>query len=337
MSDYEGIWILCEFDEQRSISRTTLELLGLGRQLADDMSELLCAIFIGEGVESAGEESITRGADRVYTVETPSLNTYNPDLYLSALEELWRDCKPYALLAGHTTLGQDILPRFAARLKTRVLTDCVQIRHDKDSGALLMTKPIYGGNALAVFSCNSFPKMATVRMRTNTPLPIDNSRKGEIIRRDSTLEPGNLRIKMISRVNEEAAAIRLEDAPIVVSGGRGIGGADGFDKLRESAELLGGAIGASRPPCDLGWASPSSQVGFTGRIVAPKLYVAVGVSGAMQHISGISESKCIVAINSDADANIFNFSDYGVVGDYKEVFPSFVEKLEELLNTQIEV
>ena len=332
MSKYEGIWILGELDEQGFVSRTTLELLGLGRRLADDMSEHLCAIFIGEDTASVAEESISRGSDRVYTIEDPSLCAYNFDLYLSVLEELWRDCRPHVLLAGHTALGQDLLPRLAARLKTRVLTDCIQLTMDKEAGALLMTKPIYGGNALAVFSCESLPKMATVRMRTNRPLDIDTSREGEIFRCDFPLDPNTAGKKTISRIKVENGAMKLEDAAIVVSGGRGIGGPDGFNTLRKSAELLGGAVGASRPPCDLGWISPSSQVGFTGRVVAPRLYVAVGISGAMQHISGISESKCIVAINNDAGANIFNFADYGIVGNYREVLPSFIENLGELLS-----
>jgi electron transfer flavoprotein alpha subunit len=333
MNNYEDFWILGERDEQGMVSRITLELLNLGRQVADAMAERLCTVFIGDDIKSAAEETISRGSDRVYTLEDPSLATYSPDLYLSALEDLWREHRPRAVLAGHTAFGQDMLPRLAVRLNTRVVTDCVEVTVEKETGTLLMTKPIYGGNALAVYRCESLPPMATVRMRTSDPAEKNTSREGEIIKHSFTPQQKDVRTKIVSRVRDESEALKLSDAPVVIAGGRGMGGPHGFAQLQECARVLGGALGASRPPCDLGWISSSSQVGFTGHVVAPRLYMAVGISGAMQHISGISESKNIVAVNNDPNAGIFNFADYGVVGDYREVLPAFAGKLEDLLNS----
>jgi electron transfer flavoprotein alpha subunit len=195
----------------------------------------------------------------------------------------------------------------------------------------LQTKPVYGGNAQAVFVCESYPQIATVRVKAMTPLEKDTSRKGDIITIDAGLDPSAVRTKVMEKVPEKVEGIRLEDAKVVVSGGRGIGSAEGFKQLEELARLLKGAMGASRPPCDNGWVPAGAQIGLTGKIVTPELYIAVALSGSSQHMSGCSGAKAIVAINKDPEANIFREARFGVVGDWKKVIPAFTNKLKELL------
>jgi electron transfer flavoprotein alpha subunit len=224
----------------------------------------------------------------------------------------------------------DLAPRLSFRLETGLTTDCVDLSIDPASKLLLQTKPVYGGNALAVYVCETRPQMVTVRSKMMSPLDRDDSRKGEVIAFDPKIDDSLIRTEVIERVKEETEWVKLEDADVVVSGGRGIGDPSGFKQIEELARLLGGAIGASRPPCDLKWVPSTHQVGLTGKIVIPDLYIAVGISGASQHLAGMSESKRIVAINEDQKANIFDVAHYGVVGDYREVLPSFIKKVSEL-------
>jgi electron transfer flavoprotein alpha subunit len=237
---------------------------------------------------------------------------------------------PDIILADHTSIGQEVAPRLAFRLKTRLITDCIDLAIDPDSMLLLQTKMVYGGNALAVYTSELKPQMATIRAKTMSPIERDDSRKGNTIRFDPRIDASSIRTELIERVKEEKKEIGIEDADIVISGGRGIGSREGFSQLKELDRLLNGAYGGSRPPCDLGWVPSSHQVGLTGKIIAPSLYIAVGISGATQHIVGISGAKKIVAINKDPNANIFRVADYGVIGDYREVLPSLIEKVREL-------
>jgi len=232
---------------------------------------------------------------------------------------------------GQTSIGRDLAPRLAFRLNTAVSMDCIELAIDPDSKLMLQTKPVYGGNALATFTCESYPQIATVRAKTMSPLERNASRQGEVIATKTALDPSAIRTKVLEKVPEEITGIKLEDAEVVVTGGRGIGGSDGFKQLEELAELLNGAVGATRPPCDNSWVPDGWQVGLTGKIVSPDLYIAVAVSGASQHVSGCSGSKNIVAINKDPDANIFKVAHFGIVGDWKKVIPVFTNKVKELL------
>jgi len=209
--------------------------------------------------------------------------------------------------------------------------DCLELAIDPDSKLMLQTKPVYGGNAQAIFTCESYPQMATVRVKAMTPLERDASRQGEVVAIKAELDPSAIRTKVLEKVPEEVEGIKLEDAEVVVSGGRGIGSAEGFKQLEELAKILRGAVGATRPPCDNGWVSDLLQVGLTGKIVAPELYIGVALSGSSQHMSGCSGSKNIVAINKDPEANIFKVAQFGVVGDWKKVLPAFTDKVKELL------
>jgi electron transfer flavoprotein alpha subunit len=327
MNGYEGIWLLCEVEERGTLSRITLELLGLAREVAEKASTKLYAVLVGVDVDDAAAKSLGFGAEQALVCQHPLLADYNGEVFVEVLENLINQHNPVALLAGHTSIGQDLIPRLAARLNTRAVTDCVGITFDEKSEDLLMTKPVYGGNALAVFACDARPQMVTVRRGVGaTPEP-NAAPTGRVVHVDFAPASDPARIRFIKRVHEEAGGAKLEDADVVVSGGRGIGGTDGFEQLRRLARLLGGALGASRPPCDMGWMPSSCQVGLTGKVVAPKVYFAIAISGAMQHITGMSESQRIIAINKDENAHIFKMADYGVIGDYREILPPFMEKI----------
>jgi len=254
------------------------------------------------------------------------------DSYVDALEKLCHEVKPNILLVGQTPMGRDLAPRLAFRLGTGVTLDCLDLKIEPQSKLMVQTKPVYGGNALAEIVCEKTrPQMATVRPKTMEPLARNDSRKGEIINFDPKLDASKIRARFVERVKEKVEGVKLEDANVVVCGGRGIGGPDNFAMLKELAKILGAALGASRPPCDNGWVPATLQIGLTGKIVSPTLYIAVAVSGASQHLSGCSGAKNIIAINKDSEANIFKVARYGVVGDYKKIMPPFTNKVKELL------
>jgi electron transfer flavoprotein alpha subunit len=235
------------------------------------------------------------------------------------------------MLLGHTDLGTDLAPRLNGRLGGGLAMDCQAISVDPASKLLVATRPVFGGNAYAkVVSKAARPQMATIRAKTVPPAERNDSRQGKIIPLEGKIDPSSLKVKVVNRVKEQVEGIKLEDAEVVVSGGRGIGSAQNYEMIRELARVLGGAVGATRPACDEGWAPVTVQVGQSGKVVTPKVYIAVALSGAMSHIAGCLGSKVIVAINKDKDANIFNVAHLGIVGDYKEVLPALTAKLKEL-------
>lgn len=331
MADSKGV-LICGEQAGGKLASITAELLGIGRKLADELGEELSAVLLGEHVGDAAQEAISFGADKVYVIEDASLKEYTTDPYVEALDKLCQEMKPNILLMGQTAIGRDLAPRLAFRLGTGLTTDCIELGIDPDTKLMLQTKPVYGGNALAIVVCEQTrPQMATVRPKSQEPLECDTSRKGEIVKFDAGIDASKLRAKFTDRVMAEVEGVKLEDAEVVVCGGRGMGGPENFPQLQELAKMLGGAVGATRPPCDSGWVPTTIQVGLTGKIVTPTLYIGIGVSGASQHLSGCSGSKNIVAINKDPEANIFKVAQYGVVGDYKKVLPPFVQKVKELL------
>jgi len=330
MSEYKGIMIYGEVTNGKLAAITT-ELLGCGRKLADDLGQQLCAVLVGSGISSLAQEVIAYGADKVYVIDDPLLKDYQTDSNVLVMEKLVKQVMPQILILGQTSIGRDLAPRLAFRLETAASVDCVELAIDPDSKLLLQTRPVYGGNALAIFTCQSYPQMATVRAKAMSPLEPDASRQGEVITVDAGLDPSAIRTKVLEKAQEEVAGIKLEEAEVVVTGGRGIGGAEGFKQLDELAKILKGAVGATRPPCDNGWVPDGAQVGLTGKIVAPDLYIAVALSGSSQHMSGCSGSKNIIAINKDPEANIMKVARFGVVGDWKKVIPAFTEKVKELL------
>ena len=325
-----GILVYAEITEGK-LSSIATELLGSGRKLANDLGQELSAILIGSNMSNLAQEAIAFGADKVYVADDPALADYRTDAYVSVMEKAAKQVMPQIILLGQTSSGRDLAPRLAFRLNTAATLDCVALDIDPVSKRLLQTKPVYGGSAQAVFTCDSDPQIATVRAKAMSPLKRDDARKGEVVAMKADLDPSAIRTKVLEKKKEQVAGIKLEEAGVIISGGRGIGGTEGFKQLAELAQLLKGAVGASRPACDSGWIPDTAQVGLTGKIVAPDLYIAIGISGASQHMAGCSGAKTIIAFNKDPEANIFKVANYGVVGDWKVLLPAFTKKVKELV------
>ena len=323
---HRGIWV---FAEQRNgkVKSVAHELLSKGKELADILNTELCAVCLGHDVGEV-EQLIAYGADKVYLADSPALADNQEDLYAQKLSELIQQHKPEIVIAGATALGRALIPRVAAILKTGLTADCTGLDIDTENRLLLQTRPTFGGNIMATITCRTArPQMATVRPRVfkkNTP---DKERKGEIIKVDFDHESIISRTKLLKFVEDLSQAVKIEDADIIVSGGRGLGKPENFRILQELADVMGAALGSSRPPVDEGWIPYSHQVGQTGKTVCPRLYIACGISGSVQHMAGMQTSDTIVAINDDPDAPIFEIASYGIVGDLFKVVPMLIEKL----------
>ncbi|HLT58920.1 MAG: electron transfer flavoprotein subunit alpha/FixB family protein [Limnochordales bacterium] len=302
------------------------EVLGGARRLADASGRAVVAGALGPAAQGA-PAMITYGADRVLTVEHDALAQADADAYVDAAEAVCRQVGDGLVLLPGDRLGWEIAPRLAHRLQAGLVTDCVAV--DWDGSRFVMTKPVYGGKAMARLAATTGVQVALVRNRTMEALAADPGRTGTV--EPLTVSPTSGRVKVVAHKAEESAGqVRLEDAPVVVAGGRGLGGPEPFKELEEIARLLGGAVGASLAAVDAGWISPAHQVGQTGKSVAPDLYIAVGISGASQHVAGMSGSRTIVAINKDPEAPIFRVAHVGAVGDYKEILPAFLEELRRI-------
>ncbi len=331
MAENKGILVCGELANGKLASITT-ELLGCGRKLADDLKEDLSCLLASDAVGGASKEAIAFGADKFYSVEHPTFKEYQADSYMQAVEKLVKEISPRAILIGQTSLGRDLAPRLAFRLGTSLTTDCLDLSIDPATKLLIQKRPVYGGNAQAIFTSELMPQVVTVRTKAMSPLERDDSRKGEVMPTKIDIDTSKVRTKILETVKEEAVGIKLEDAPVIVCGGRGVGGPEPFQTtLKALADLLHGAVGSSRPPADNGWVPEAAHIGLTGKIVAPDIYIAIAVSGASQHTAGCSGSKHIIAINKDPEANIFREAEFGVVGKYEEVVPAFTNKLKELL------
>ena len=329
MAEGQGVLVLGEV-EGGEIGLTSQELLAAAREVADALGEELDVGLLADTIEGAAKQAIHHGADRVYAVTHPLLAQYQVDLYLAAIEALCREIKPNIVLIARTEEGRELAPRLAFRLGVGLAQDCLEISVDPATRRLLANRPVYGGNAVAVVSCDYTPQIAAVRPKVYEPKDPDISRQGQVVSFPVELTDSTARTRLVERVSEEATGVKLEDARIVVSGGRGLGGPDPFQNLEELAKLLGGAVGASRAAVDSGWVPPNFQVGLTGKTITPDLYITIAISGASQHMAGCSGAKVIVAINKDAEANIFKEARYGVVGDWEQVVPAFTEAVREL-------
>lgn len=331
MAEYKGVLVFGELADGK-LASITAELLGCGRRLADELQEGLFCLLTGDAIGGASKEVIAFGADKAYAVEHPSLKEYEADSYMQVADQLVKEISPRAVLMGQTFMGRDLAPRLAFRLGTSLATDCLDLSVDPQTKLLIQTRPVYGSNAQGVFTSELLPQMVTVRSKAMSPSEHDDSRKGEIIPFEVDIDASKVRTKTLETVKEEAVGIKLEDALVIVCGGRGLGGPEPFQTtLKELADLLHGAVGATRPPADNGWVSEALHIGLTGKIVAPDVYFAIAVSGASQHTAGCSSSKHIIAINKDPEANIFREAEFGVVGKYEEVVPALTKKLRELL------
>ncbi len=331
MAENKGVMVVAELADGEPAS-ISAELLGVGRNLASGLGEPLIAVVLGKGVAGAGSALVALGADRVLAVDDALLEKYQADAYVAALEKIVKDNNPNILLLGHTAAGRELAPRLAFRLKTGLTTDCIDLSLHPDSKLMLATKPVYGGNAQAVYVCESArPQMATIRSKALSPAVADASRKGEVISVASGIDASVIRARLVEKVKAEVEGVRLEDAPIVVCAGRGVGSVDNMPMVEELAKILGAAIGGSRGAVDSNIIPSTLQIGLTGKIVSPDLYVAIGISGALQHMAGCSGSKTIVAVNRDPDAPIFKMAHFGVVGDFKKVVPVLASACKELL------
>lgn len=329
-TNYRGLWVFGE-QKENSVLQVVYELLGEGRKLADALSVPLSVVLLGSKLEEQASALIAYGADNVYLVENESLEKYNDELYTDIFVQLINKFKPEIILIGATSYGRSLAPRVASRLGTGLTADCTELAIDPETKNLLQTRPAFGGNLMATIICpDKRPQMATVRPKVMQPMEPDYSRKGEIIRPDVEM-PENLQVKVIETVHSVYEKVNLTEADIIVSGGRGLGDARNFELVRELAEILGGAVGASRATVDAGWIDYSHQIGQTGKTVGPKVYFACGISGAVQHLAGMSSSDIIIAINKDPDAPIFKIATYGIVGDVLEVLPELIREFKARL------
>jgi len=329
LSAYKGVWVFAE-QHKGSIASVSIELLGEGRKLADKKKAKLSAVLVGSGISSKAQELIAHGADAVYVCNDPALEHFNDDSYAAVLTALAQQHKPEIILAGATAIGRSFFPKVASTLYAGLTADCTMLDIDDATGHLHQTRPAFGGNIMAtIVTPNHRPQMATVRHKVMKPAQRDDSRKGEII--DVKYTPsGPVRTKVLKTVDELTETVNICEADIIVAGGRGLGSRKNFLLLEELAKVLGGAVAATRGAVDEGWIPYSHQVGQTGKTVCPKLYIACGISGAIQHVAGMQSSETIVAINKDPDAPIFNVATYGIVGDVTEVLTEMIKKFREV-------
>ncbi|MFC2060380.1 FAD-binding protein [Chloroflexota bacterium] len=320
-----GVWVFAEQRDSR-IKGVAYELLSKGRELADTLGTELCAVCFGQSIDAGS--LIAYGADKVYLIDTPVLADFQEDVYVRQLVEMIRERKPEIVIAGATPLGRSFIPRVAALLRTGLTADCTGLEIDTERRLLLQTRPTFGGNIMATIICQTKrPQMSTVRPRVFKKTVPDESRNGQVIKVDFNKEGITSKTRLLSFIEDITEAVKLEDADIIVSGGRGLGKTENFHLLEELAKVMGAAVGSSRPPVDDGWIPYSHQVGQTGKTVCPRLYIACGISGAVQHLAGMQTSDIIVAINNDPSAPIFEVATYGIVGDLFQIVPLLIEKL----------
>jgi electron transfer flavoprotein alpha subunit len=328
---YKDVWVFIEH-EHGKVANVSFELLGEGRKLADVLGCKLCGMIFGEKVDDFIKEAMAYGVEKVYVTESPVLKQYRADPYACAAVNLIRKYKPEIVLFGATTQGRDFAGTVATTLETGLTADCTGLDIDSETKYLRQTRPAFGGNIMATILDypNYRPQMSTVRPKVFAMPPRDDSRKGEVIREPLPMKEEQVRTKVLEFI-KGTEAVNLVDAEIIVSGGRGLGSGENFKVIRELAGVLGAAVGASRATVDAGWISYEHQVGQTGRTVRPKIYIACGISGAIQHQAGMKTSDIIVAINKDPEAPIFKVATYGIVGDLFTVVPMLAQEFKKRL------
>jgi electron transfer flavoprotein alpha subunit len=327
----KGIFIIVE-QRNLEIRKVSLELLGEGRKIADAAGEPLVAVILGQGIDGLAATVTAGGADKVILIDDAKLADYTTGAYTSVLNKLIAKEQPQAVLMGNTAIGKDLAPRLAQRLGVGLASDCTGMEADA-SNFLIFKRPIYAGKAFEYVSSTVRPVMATIRPNTFKAADPDASRKAEIVKETVDIDAADLRAVLKEVAIAASKRPDLTEANIIVSGGRGMGGPENYVILEALADVVGAAVGASRAAVDAGWKEHKFQVGQTGKTVAPTLYIACGISGAIQHLAGMGSSKFIVAINKDPEANIFNVADYGIVGDLFEVVPVLTDEFKKLVNS----
>ncbi len=327
LSDYKNVFV---FAEQREgiLQPVTLELIGKARDLAKDLNEKVVAVLLGHEVECQCQKLIGHGADEVIIIDDLILRDYVTEQYTQAITQIITAFRPSIFLFGASTIGRDLAPRLSARMNTGLTADCTKLEISEDDKQLLMTRPAFGGNLMATITCTKHrPQMSTVRPGVMQKLPYDESRTGAIIPFDATFDESKFKVKLIENVKEDKGLVDISEAKVLVSAGRGIGNKEGFENLEALASLLNAQVSASRAIVDAGIVSHDRQVGQTGKTVRPDLYLALGISGAIQHLAGMEESDFIIAINKDKFAPIFQIADLGIVGDVNKIIPALSERL----------
>jgi len=332
LASYQGVWVFAEQREGR-LAEVVLELLGEGRKLADTLGQELVAVLLGHDVAGLAGELIAYGADRVFLAEHPDLRHFLEDSYTQVLTDLIREHKPNIVLIGATAAGRSLAPRVAARVRTGLTADCTGLAIDPATLNLQQTRPAFGGNLMATILCpNHRPQMATVRPKVFKALARDDARQGEVVRVDLAKAVFDLKARILEVIKlQEGPSVNLQEANIIVSGGRGLCDPKNFKLVEDLAAVLGGAVGASRAAVDAGWVSYPHQVGQTGKTVGPKVYFACGIHGAIQHLAGMQSSDIIIAINKNPEAPIFKVATFGLVGDALEILPALTEEFKKAI------
>ncbi|MDP8259633.1 MAG: electron transfer flavoprotein subunit alpha [Candidatus Gygaella obscura] len=331
IKDYKGIWVFIE-QKKGKVQSVSYELLGKAQELSKKLKCDVSAVLIGNKLDDQLDELIFRGADNIYLVEAPEIAEFQDEPYTNILVKLIKKYKPEIVLCGATSIGRSLISRVAIKIKAGLTADCTGLDIDMDKKILLQTRPAFGGNIMAtIISPNFRPQMATVRHKVMIAMEPDKKRKGKIIKESFGLDVYKSRTKLLDIIDEIESTVNLAEADIIVSGGRGMQGQENFKILEDLAHVLGAAVGASRAAVDSGWISYSHQVGQTGRTVAPKIYIACGISGQIQHLVGMQPSKIIIAINKDPEAPIFKVATYGIVGDLFQIVPELAKEFKQVL------
>jgi electron transfer flavoprotein alpha subunit len=331
ISRYKGVWVFAE-QKKGKVQPIVFELLFKAKELAADLDTEVSAVLLGYRLEEEVQELIWRGAHKVYVVEKLELANYQDEPYTNLLAELINKYKPEVFLCGATSIGRSLISRIAVKIKAGLTADCTELTIDKEKKMLLSTRPAFGGNIMATIICpNHRPQMATVRQKVFPEAQCDMKRKGKIIHENFDGAILSSRSRLLDIIDEIESTVNLSEADIIVSGGRGLRAKENFKLVEDLAKALGGALGASRAAVDAGWMPYSHQVGQTGKTVCPKVYIACGISGQIQHLVGMQSSKVIIAINSDPYAPIFKVANYGIVGDIFELLPALTKKLQEVM------
>ncbi|WP_163102166.1 electron transfer flavoprotein subunit alpha/FixB family protein [Peribacillus alkalitolerans] len=332
--DHRGVWVFIEQNEG-VIEGVSLELLGAGKKLAEKLEVPLAGILLGHQVSTLANEVIYHGADKVYVIDHPVLETYRTESFMKGVNDLARKYKPEIFLYGATPNGKDLASAVATDLSTGLTADTTMLDVEPSTRLLEASRPAFGGNIMATILCKKHrPQMATVRPKVMKALTRDNRRSGEIIQESIELSEETMRTKVLKIVREAAKASNLADAHVIVCGGKGMGDPKGFELIHELAEVLGASVGGTRDVVEAGWLPHEQQVGQTGETVTPKLYFAIGISGAIQHVVGMKNSEMIIAINKNPEAAIFDVATYGIVGDALEIIPILIEELKQELRAQ---
>lgn len=330
LNSYKDVWVFVE-QREGNIMPVVFELLGEGRRLADEIGVNLCGVLLGDDVDKLSKEVISHGADKVYIADSSLLKNYTTEGYAKVISEAIDELKPEIFLLGATHIGRDLAPRIASRVNTGLTADCTKLEIDPEDKKLKQTRPAFGGNIMATIICpNHRPQMSTVRPGVMKKALKEEARKGIVSKINISLKESDMRTRVIKKVVEKKDLISLTDANIIVAGGLGVGSKEGFEPLKKLADKLGGVVGASRAAVDAGWIDRSYQVGQTGTTVKPTIYIACGISGAIQHMAGMQDSDMIIAINKNESAPILKAADYSIVGDLHEILPLMADSIDNI-------